>query len=189
MSGLVADGIEQATARAFIDDMEAMKLGEFVARFCAMDKKHQILAVRIYDTTFSTLEAEDRQTLLRMAIIAQSMAAHVAYIVEHGELRSVDDEWESTAILRFLHYLRTRFPTTKSLLDEAYMTRMDKQFQKALNHVKKREQEEDHKISNARDRITELEKQKTELLDAIEGIKEERLKFRGMRQELEAHTR
>lgn len=186
---LVSEGVDRATAQALLSDMKAMKLGEFTDRFCSMDYEHRIFTTKIYGAAYSELEAADRQTLLRMAIIAQGMAAHVAYIADFGELKVVDDEWESTAILRFLQYLRTQFPATKSLLDEAYMTRMEALFQKALDHVKSREQEEDRKIDEARNKIADLENQKAHLLDAIEAMKDKRLGFRGMRQELEAQTR
>jgi len=185
-SELVAKGVEQQTAELFVDDMEAMQLEEFIARYCALDGAHRAFAAKIYGSAFAALDDKERQTLVRMAIMVQGMAAHVAHVVEKGALRSVDDEWESTAILRFLHHLRAQFPATKSLLDEPYLAQMDAQFQKALDHVRQREQDQDRKINQAREQITELEKQKAALLDAIEGMKDERLKFRGMRQELEA---
>lgn len=188
-AGLVDRDIDEQVAHSFVDDMEAMKLGEFVTRFCALDGDDRAFTASIYGAAFSGLELAERQTLVRMAIIAQSMAAHVSYVAEAGELRSVDDEWESTAILRFLHHLQAQFPATRALLDESYEANMEELFQKALDHVRRREMGEDQKIQKARDRIAELERQKANLLDRIEEMKDERLKFRGMRQELEAQSR
>ena len=169
----------------FMEELNSMGMQSFTDRYCALNADERALAVRIFGSAYENKNKDDRYTLLRMAIMVPDIAENVAWVAENARIREEGDDWESVSIKRFVSHVRNRFPKTRSVLDDAYLTQMDELYQRALDALRQKEQDAEHRIDQAETTITDYEKQIEELRWKIEKIKDERRDYRVMLQALE----
>nr|WP_321444578.1 hypothetical protein [uncultured Cohaesibacter sp.] len=177
-----AGGAFAKTLRAFDNDT-------FLKSYCALSEDDQTFALLLFGSAYGDYEGDDRATLARLSIMIPDIRENVAFVAKHGEIREVDDEWESIGLLRIVEHMQARFPQTKSVLTDAYVKQTETLFAAALKAVASREGQSDTKIIEARQAIAEHERQIRDLMDHIQSLRDELRKYRTMRHELELQVR
>nr|WP_319483131.1 hypothetical protein [uncultured Cohaesibacter sp.] len=158
----------------------------FVTRYCGLKSEDRGFAEKLFGSAYEGLDQDEEFTLLRMSIMVPDIKESVDWVIENARLKEDGDEWESISLKRFVINVRTRFPATRSVLDGAYLNRIETLFQSAVDAIRNNEDAVDRKISEADSQIADYEKQIEQLRWAVESMKDERRDYRVMRQTLEA---
>lgn len=161
----------------------------FRKKFCAFEAGDKQLSLRLFGSASHAVEGKERATLVRLSIMIPDIRENVVHVSQTGEIREVDDEWESIGIMRLIEHMVVRFPTSKSILSEAYIAETQALFDAALEAVAAREDKSDEEITLARQAISAHEREIKELMGQIQALRDKRRKYRTMRQELELQVR
>lgn len=178
--------IGEAAFISFKDNLTAMKRADFVERYCRLEKEDRALAIRIFDSAATKKSNEDRMTLLRMAIMVPDIEENLRWVAENGRVREEGEGWESVAIRRFVMNVRMRFPQTQSVLDKAYLGKIELIYAAALGAIREKEIKADQQISSAKDKIAEYERKQAKLRYDIEQYRQERRLSHVMQHQLES---
>ncbi len=178
--------ISDAVHTHFVKSLSDMKMETFVTRYCGLKSEDRGFAEKLFGSAYEGLDQDEEFTLLRMSIMVPDIKESVDWVIENARLKEDGDEWESISLKRFVINVRTRFPATRSVLDGAYLNRIETLFQSAVDAIRNNEDAVDRKISEADSQIADYEKQIEQLRWAVESMKDERRDYRVMRQTLEA---
>ncbi len=170
----------------FVDELKAMQMEPFVVRYCGLTAADRTLALRIFGSAYEGKEEEEQFTLLRMAIMVPDIAENVTWVAQNARIREDGEDWESVSIKRFVKHVRTRFPASQTVLDDAYIASVNALYKSAVEAIHSNESAADRKISQANKQIADYEKKINELKWQIEALKDERRDYLVMRQTLEA---
>nr|WP_319391047.1 hypothetical protein [uncultured Cohaesibacter sp.] len=178
--------ISDAVHTRFVKGLSDMKMETFVTRYCGLKGEDRGFAEKLFGSAYEGLDQDEEFTLLRMSIMVPDIEESVNWVIENARLKEDGDEWESISLKRFVTNVRTRFPATRSVLDGAYLNRIEALFQSAVDAIRNNEDAADRKISEVDAKIADYEKQIDELRWRVESLKDERRDYRVMRQTLEA---
>ena len=176
-------------ASEFPQILDQMKSLSFVKTYCAFTSTDKQFARDLFNSAARSYSGEDKQTLARLSIMIPDIRENVAYVAANGEIREVDDEWESIGVMRVIEHMLVRFPETKSVLTSEVLAETENLFQRALEAVSAGENRSDSEIQKARETIADYERKTKALLDKIQTLGDPRRHYRAMRQELELQLR
>lgn len=177
------------SGKVFAETLEALDNKTFLKSYCALTAADQSVALRLFDSAFRDHEGDDRATLARLSVMIPDIRENVAFVAKNGEIREVDDEWESIGIMRLIEHMQVRFPATKSVLSESYVSETEALFDAAFEAVVAKEERSDNEITRSRQDIANHERKIKDLMDHIQSLRDVRHKYRSMRQELELQIR
>lgn len=177
------------SGKVFAETVEALDNKTFRESYCALSAADQTVALRLFDSAFRNHEGNDRATLARLSIMIPDIRENVAFVAQNGEIREVDDEWESIGIMRLIEHMQVRFPSTKSVLSDSYVRETEALFDAAFEAVTAKEEQSDNEITQSRQTIADYERKIKDLMDRIQSLRDVRHKYRSMRQELELQIR
>lgn len=183
----LSDVKPEQTASSFENNLKDMQNPGFVKSYCSLSPSEQDFAIQIYDSAYEGLDAERAQTLARMAIMIPDIEENLAYVAQNGIIREVDDSLESIAATRFTSMVRQQFPQTSTVLDDAYLAKLDALYEQAYTLIAGRELAANKQIDDAKDEIARLEKKISDLKEQISDSREDGRAQRMLLHELELY--